>query len=403
MIKYHFTQNASDCCGCKACKQACAKKAITFLTNDEGFEYPHIDTEACVDCGLCEQVCPIAKSEDIKYASGVAYAAQNTNQYDIMQSSSGGAFVALAKVILEQEGVVYGAAYNNGPYVKHTRVDNIDDIEKVMGSKYVQSDINMTYQQAKSDLQNGKWVYFTGTPCQIAGLRLFLRKEYKNLLTSDLVCHGTPSPAIFANTVNHMGENLGKKFVCYSFRDKKIHGWSCSSSSSWEKDDKEYYLKYSKDMEAYFNAFISGDLMRMNCYSCPFASQQRVSDITLADYWGVRKLHPEFPEIHKGVSLIIVNTDKGDNFFSMIKKSMFVMPVDLNDAAGINHNLSHPTPFTSSRNDSYKLAFTAYELFVSKYYKKNYIKERCKVEVEYILRKYPLLFNLCSKISKLNK
>lgn len=187
------------------------KKAISFIVNEEGFKYPHIDIEACVDCGLCEQACAIAKSEDIKYAPGVAFAAQSTNQQDIMQSSSGGTFVAVAKIILEQGGVVYGAAYDNGPHVKHIRIDNTMDIVKLMGSKYVQSDINITYQHAKKDLQDGKWVYFTGTPCQIAGLRLFLRKEYDTLLTSDLVCHGTPSPTIFANTVNHMGEDLRKK------------------------------------------------------------------------------------------------------------------------------------------------------------------------------------------------
>ena len=396
MIKYYISKKLEDCCGCKACEQVCAKKAISFIVNDEGFEYPQIDTDACVNCGLCEQVCPIVKSDDIKYASGVAFAAQNINQQDIMKSSSGGAFVALAKVILEKGGLVYGAAFDTGPYVKHTRVDNIEDIEKLMGSKYVQSDINTTYQQAKRDLQDGKWVYFTGTPCQIAGLRLFVGKEYDNLLTSDLVCHGTPSPAIFANTVNHMAENLRKKFVGYSFRDKKIHGWSCSSSSSWEKDGKQCYIKYSKDMEAYFKAFISGDLMRMNCYSCPFATNERVSDITLADYWGARRLHPEFPEIHKGVSLVIVNTRKGEKFFNMIESRMFIMPINLDDAVRNNHNLSHPTPLTNARNESYKLAFTAYDSFVSRYNHSIYIKEKCKVEVEYIVRKYPLLFKICS-------
>lgn len=403
MIKFHTSQKLEDCCGCKACEQVCAKKAISFTTNDEGFEYPLVNREACVDCGLCEQVCPIVKSEDVKYASGVAYAAQNTNKHDIMQSSSGGAFVALAKAVLEQGGVVYGAAYDNGPYVKHTRVDNVESIEILMGSKYVQSDINTTYQQAKRDLQDGKWVYFTGTPCQIAGLRLYLRKDYDNLLTSDLVCHGTPSPAIFANIVKHMGESIGKTFVGYSFRDKRIHGWSCSSSSSWEKDGKRCYIKYSKDMEAYFKAFISGDLMRMNCYTCPFATKDRVSDITLADYWGVRRLHPEFPEIHKGVSLVIVNSEKGVKFFKMIEKGMFIMPIDLDVAASNNHNLLHPTPLTSARNDSYKLAFSAYDSFVARYYKRNYIKERCKVEVEYIIRKYPFLFKICSMISKQKK
>lgn len=149
MIKYHTSQRLEDCCGCKACEQVCAKKAISFIVNEEGFEYPHIDIEACVDCGLCEQVCAIAKSEDIKYAPGVAFAAQRTNQQDIMQSSSGGAFVALAKIILEQGGVVYGAAYDNRPHVKHIRIDNTMDIVKLMGSKFVQSDINITYQHAK--------------------------------------------------------------------------------------------------------------------------------------------------------------------------------------------------------------------------------------------------------------
>lgn len=403
MLKYINNHKSEDCCGCKACSQICAHKAITFKPDNEGFEYPELDETACINCGLCEAVCPMTNAESVKNEEGTAIAIQNNNLQDLKASSSGGGFIAIAKYVISKGGVVYGAAYYDKNKVRHQRVECNEDLIKLTGSKYVQSDIADTYIQAKNDLRNGRFVYFTGTPCQVAGLKLFLKKEYQNLLTSDLICHGTPSVKIFQNTVNHIKDKVGGELLDYSFRDKKIHGWSCSSSSSWQKGNKEYYLKYSKDMEAYFKAFISGELMRMNCYQCPFATRKRVGDITLADFWGVRKEHPEFRNIRNGVGLVLVNTQKGREVYDVLKEEFYSMSIPMDMASEHNHNLHAPTPLTEGRKDSYKLAFVHYDTFVDKYYKGSFLKERLKIEFEYFIRKHDSIFRLISKIAHIRK
>ena len=398
--------NAADCCGCRACEQVCVHRALQMESNEEGFLYPKLDAMKCVNCGLCESVCPMMKAEIVRQDEGRAYVAQNKNVGDLKTSSSGGGFIAIAKKVLSQNGVVYGAAYKNGPNVCHIRVEKSSDLEKLKGSKYVQSDIGDSYKQVKKDLREERIVYFVGTPCQVAGLKLFLRKEYDNLLTSDLICHGTPSPEIFKNMISHVEEKLNADFVDYSFRDKRVRGWSCSSSSSSYKmrsSGKIKYINYSKDMEAYFKEFISGHLMRMNCYKCPFANTHRCGDITLADFWGVRERMPDFPNVQMGVSLLLVNGEKGKRFFSQLKDHLYIRSVSINDAVATNANLRQPTPFYKERRDSYRLAFDNYPAFLEKYYQGNYWVNYLKVQVEYTIRKYPLLFALVSKTKKLLK
>ena len=403
MNKYFTSNDPAQCCGCRACEQVCGRKAISFSENGEGFLYPQIDSDKCVNCGLCEKVCPIANAEQNKLNEGATWAAQNQNLEDLKESSSGGGFIAIARYALSKGGVVYGAAYDEDHNVVHKRADSFEMLKPIMGSKYVQSDIADTYTQAKKDLQDGRFVYFTGTPCQIAGLKLFLRKDYANLLTSDVICHGTPSAKIFQNTISHIKKVEKGELMDYSFRDKRIHGWSCSSSSSWRKGNTKHYLKYSKDMEAYFKAFISGDLMRMSCYNCPFATTMRVGDITLADHWGIRKEHPDFKEIRHGVSLIIVNSEKGSEIWGELEKQFNVIPISIDEASRHNHNLHSATPLTPSREVSYNLAFNDYTGFVEKYYEGNYIKNRIKVEVEFFIRRHERLFRLISKLAHVNK
>ena len=405
MIKYISTIDAADCCGCRACEQVCAHHALQMESNEEGFLYPKLDATKCVNCGLCESVCPMMKAETVLQDEGQAYVAQNKNAGDLKTSSSGGGFIAIAKKVLSQNGVVYGAAYKNGPNVCHIRVEKSSDLEKLKGSKYVQSDIGDSYKQVKKDLREGRIVYFVGTPCQVAGLKLFLRKEYDNLLTSDLICHGTPSPEIFKNMISHIEEKMDADFVDYSFRDKRVRGWSCSSSSSYKmrSSGKMKYVNYSKDMEAYFKAFISGHLMRMNCYQCPFANTHRCGDITLADFWGVRENIPDFPFIRRGVSLLLVNTAKGAKVLDSLKNQFVLKVIPMDMAVETNANLSHPTPLSKDREMSYDLALNHYPAFLDKYYEGNYFINNLKVQVEYNIRRYPWLFLLISRIKKLIK
>lgn len=406
MIKYIQTQDPSDCCGCRSCEQVCTHQALHFEEDKEGFLYPVLDTTLCVNCGICSKVCPLMNPEKSQNKEeGNAYAAQYLKQNDLKTSSSGGGFIAIAKYVLNKGGVVYGAAYQNSPIVVHERVDKLYELEKLKGSKYVQSDTRNSYSLVKKDLKEGRLVYFTGTPCQVAGLKLFLRKEYENLITSDLICHGTPSPKIFQNTVKHIENQLNADFKDYSFRDKKIKGWNCSSTSSYKlrANGKDIYLNYSKDMEAYFNAFISGHLMRMNCYKCPFATSHRCGDITLADYWGVRKKMPNFPSINKGVSLLIANSEKGKLLMSELDNSFYIRSVLMEDAVATNANLRQPTPFVEERKKSYALAFNDYPAFIKKYYKGNYLINKLKVQIEYFIRKHEWLFVLISNTKKILK
>lgn len=263
MIRYDSSHDKHDCCGCRACEQACPKQAIVMETDSEGFLYPRIDAGKCVNCGLCNRVCPIETgSGSAAHPLGV-FAAQCHDDDILRNSSSGGMFSLIATYVLEKGGTVYGAAFDGEMYLRHIRITDKEMLCDLRGSKYVQSDIGNTYTQAREDLKNGLPVYFTGTPCQIQGLKLFLRKDYDKLLTTDLVCHGTPSYKIFANTMHHIEEKRQGKIFRYLFRDKKVGGWSCSSSSSAFrrfKDNKEVFLPRSNDMSAYYNAFISGSI-----------------------------------------------------------------------------------------------------------------------------------------------
>ena len=406
MLSYIEKNDPALCCGCRACEQVCTHGALSFEEDKEGFLYPVLTSSLCVDCGLCSQVCPMMNADKVRHDEGDAYVAQNLDAEDLKTSSSGGGFVAIAQYALDKGGVVYGAAYQGSPVVAHERVERAEDLESLKGSKYVQSDTRDVYRQVKRDLRDGRLVYFTGTPCQVAGLKLFLRKGYDNLITSDLICHGTPSPRIFKSTVKHMEENLDADFRDYSFRDKRVRGWSCSSSSSSYKHrarGNEIYVNYSKDMEAYFKAFISGHLMRMNCYQCPFACSQRCGDITLADFWGVREQMPDFPSIHKGVSLLIANGDKGKELLETLKYKFYIRPVSMDVAVSTNSNLKCPTPYPEERKASYDLALNHYPEFVKKYYVGNYFVNNLKVQAEYFIRKHGWLFSIISKTKKLMK
>lgn len=405
MIKYVSTLEPKDCCGCEACIQICGHHALKMEENEEGFLYPKIDMDACVECHLCEKVCPMENMEKTLNEKGKALAIQYKKTEDLALASSGGGFIAIASLIIGQGGVVYGAAFDKNMELNHVRVDKTSELKQLQGSKYVQSNIGQTFKNIKRELCEGKEVYFTGTPCQVAGLKLFLMKTYDNLLTSDLVCHGIPSQKIFRNTFEHMERKYDAKITDYSFRDKTIRGWACSSSSSYKRntDGKSFKVKYSKDMEAYFEAFIAGDLMRMNCYYCPFARNERVGDITLADFWGVRKIFPDFHDIYRGVSLILLNTGKGKRLFDNIRNTFYVRAVDLAVASASNRNLHVPTPLTDRRKTSYSQAFNDYKDFLDTYYKKNYFVSKMKIEIEAFVRRHHTLFYLISALKHLKK
>lgn len=358
------------CFECRACEQICSRKAISMLEDKDGFSSPSVDSGKCVDCGLCLKVCPAIHADEMKQQPNSVYAVQLKEKETLRKSSSGGVFSLIAEYVIAVGGIVFGAAWDESLQLHHIGVETIDALQKLRGSKYVHSDIGNTYIQVRDNLKLGRYVYYTGTPCQIAGLKLFLRKDYPNLITSDLVCHGTPSQKIFNLFVDKMEKEQNVKLIDYQFRDKKVFGWSCSSSSSSINNvtGKKKYHYYDQNMVGYFQAFIQGHITREDCYKCPFACPNRVSDITLADYWDISNHQPDFPNQREGVSLVIVNTAKGEKLLESLKDKVILRESSLNEAlATSNHNLKAPTPRPSERDNSYNEAFSDFDGFCNKY------------------------------------
>lgn len=304
---FYILDNPSKCTGCYACANACPKNAISMVRNAEGFEYPKIDKEKCVDCGLCRQVCPSnQKGEETKIIS--AKAVVNENNDIRKNSSSGGVFNALAEQTLNRGGVVFGAGYDESFNIVHKYTETIDGVNELMRSKYVQSRIGNAFVDAKTMLDQGKEVLFVGTPCQISGLKSFLKKDYDNLITVDFICHGVPSPAVWEKYLEKLEKKNNSSVKDVSFRSKE-NGWG-NYSFKVDFDNGETFIQ-SGSVNSYTHAFQQSLILRPSCYACTNKSA-RASDITLADFWGIKNVLPDwFSE--EGVSLVLTHTEKGEN------------------------------------------------------------------------------------------
>ena len=350
-----------DCCGCHACVSVCARHSITMQEDNEGFLYPVVDASTCTDCGLCEKVCPIINQDEPRKPLKV-YAAKNRDEEIRRQSSSGGIFTPLAEAVIREGGVVFGAKFDKDWNVIHAWTDTIEGIAYFRGSKYVQSTIGDTYREAREFLKQGRKVLFSGTPCQIAGLRKFLRKEYDNLLTVDVVCHGVPSPLVWRKYLEETRKNLragrevGKNTVSsslmdlpvitgISFRDK-THGWKkygfrlryaasevAENSVSISANDKDRTLLQPFPDNVFMKGFLKNLYLRPSCYACAARSGKSRSDISIADFWGVQNYYPEFDE-DKGIGLILVNTAKGRKAYEQTNADS----IESTYEQGLNHN-----------------------------------------------------------------
>ena len=322
-------KDKKDCCGCHACMSVCAHRAITMQVDGEGFLYPVVNMDSCSDCGLCEQVCPVnhqtSRSQPLK-----VYASKSRDEEVRHQSSSGGIFTLLAEAVIRDGGVVFGAKFDEEWNVVHASTETLDGLTAFRGSKYVQSAIGDAYMKVKEFLQQGRKVLFTGTPCQIAGLKKCLRKDYDNLLTVDVVCHGVPSPLVWQKYLSDTRKELCEKhgaeedvsssamITDISFRDK-THGWSkygfrlrYSSSAV-----KEGSLLQPFSENVFMNCFLSYLSLRPSCHSCPSKGGKSGSDISIADFWGIEKYNAKFTD-NKGASAVLVHTDKGKCLFGKI-------------------------------------------------------------------------------------
>ena len=321
----------SQCCGCTACVSICPKQCITMREDEEGFLYPVVDSSHCIDCNLCKKVCPELYPKEMREPLHV-YAAKHKNEQVRLASSSGGIFTLLAEKIIDEGGVVFGVRFNNNWDVVHDYTETMEGLAVFRGSKYVQSYMGDCYLKAKSFLEQGRKVMFTGTPCQIAGLKNFLRKDYDNLLTVDVVCHGVPSPKVWQVYLDEIARKGGKNSVLshpivekteinmIDFRSKSI-GWKKFSfaltlSKATADGEKNTVLLSSIFTEnPYMNAFLSNLSLRPSCYDCPAKAGKSGSDITIADFWGIEDVLPEFDD-DKGISLVLSYSEKGGRWLA---------------------------------------------------------------------------------------
>lgn len=322
----------SQCCGCSACVQRCPKQCITMEEDIEGFLYPQVDKSLCTDCHLCEKVCPILNQNEKREPLSV-YAAKNKNEKERLTSSSGGLFIVLAKDVIQKSGIVFGVVFDDDfRGVHHTYTQTIEGLKPMIRSKYMQSRIETAYVDCERFLKEGREVLFSGTSCQITGLHHFLQKQYDTLLTIDVICHGVPSPKVWRRYLTEEIENarsasFGKNTVPFSplksslvvtgvnFRDKNKFGWKkygftleISASKAGENSVSRSYNTFENP---FMRSFLSNLCLRPSCYTCIAKDGCSHSDITIADYWGIQEVMPEYDD-DKGTGLLIINTEKGE-------------------------------------------------------------------------------------------
>lgn len=298
----------SLCCGCSACLNICPQGCITMQSDSEGFQYPEVDTNICIECGLCEKVCPFLLPYDARKPENV-YAANNKDTKMRLQSSSGGVFSILAEKVIREGGVVFGARFDENWQVVLDYAETLEGIAKFRGSKYVQGRIEKAFYDAQHFLKSGRFVLFSGTPCQIAGLNHFLRKEYDNLVTVDFVCHGVPSPKVWSRYLKTIVLWGGTTIKNIKFRDKP-NGWKKFNLTFHFNGEEEHVISNCYSQDHYMKAFLSDMILRPSCYNCMAKSGRSNSDITIADFWGVNNILPQIDD-DKGTSLLFLQTEKG--------------------------------------------------------------------------------------------
>lgn len=325
------------CSGCGACTQICPVNAIGMLPDDKGFLYPGIINDTCTNCGICDSVCQLNTYTNTIDYSQMVFAAKLKDFNKRMQSQSGGMFAALAEYVFAHKGVVYGSILDDNYECVFTRATGVKGLSKLKGSKYVQAKLSDTFAQIRNDLCNGVFTLFAATPCQVDGLNNYLAKSNTDtslLVTCDLVCHGVPSPALWADYIQYISDSKDSKLESFIFRDKAC-GWrNTMSSYRFDADQETTYTRLYNDL--YFT-----DLgLRDSCYECQYSNTSRVADFTIGDFWGIEQLKPSMADSY-GTSLVIINTDKAFNIWNNINNNLEYVSCELNDC--LQHNLIEPT------------------------------------------------------------
>lgn len=337
--------NKKDCMGCHACSNICPQGCINMEGDSEGFWYPETNYKKCIKCELCIKICPIINKVKVKNEPR-AYSCMNKDQPIRVESSSGGIFTAVAEEVINNSGVVFGAEFNDSFKVVHSYVETKEELSRLRGSKYVQSKIGDTYKQTKKFLDQGRKVLFTGTPCQIGGLKSYLQKDYDNLFCIDIICHGVPSPKVWQKYISYRencAESSARK-IAFRCKDK---GWKLFSVLFLFKNDMQYLETFDKDL--FMKAFLKNVCLRPSCYACDFKTLHRQSDITLADFWGIQNVLPEMDD-DKGTSLIFVNSNRGQTMLEEIKDKILYKEVDINQSVKYNSGAIKAVEYNSKRD-----------------------------------------------------
>lgn len=374
-------KDKADCCACTACSSICPQKCIVMNYDNEEFKYPIIDTNKCIDCGLCERVCPIINnSEEVKKEQKAFLI--NIKDEDIRkQSTAGGAFTGIAEYVLDRNGVVYGASFDESFKVNHMSVDKKEDLYKFRGSKYVQSDLRDTFKEVKTFLEQGRTVCYSGLPCQIEGLKSFLKNDYPNLIMVDVACHAVPSPLVWRKYLNFIKCKLNAKQIKRAvFRDKSEYGYKYSMMTV-ETDNGIY--SEGIDTDPYLRAFFSDLSDRPSCYNCKFKKQYRVSDFTIWDCFIVENFHKSLDD-DKGTTRVLIHSEKGYEIFNEIKENYNFKEVE---PAELVNNVKEMF-YSVSENKLREKFFADVNIMKEEEFFNTYFPINTRVKVERFTRKF---------------
>lgn len=352
----------SLCTGCTACMHNCPKSAISFVEDEEGFKYPIINQEKCVDCGICKKTCPVLNTKENE-SINKSYVGYNKDSNERLNASSGSIFSLIANYILDNNGIVVGAAFDKNNHLKHIAVEKKKELEPLKKSKYLQSDLDNIFKYVKEKIKTMK-VLFVGTPCQVAGIKSFI-KHNDNLITIDLFCHGVPSPKLFAKYVRELEKDNNDKLINYDFRDNST-GWdSYSNRATFENKT----IITDRNKNEYMRLFLSDVALRKSCYNCNFKLGNKYSDITLGDFWGIKKKYPEMYN-KEGVSAIIINTENGIDIFDKIKINLEFKKCDIKNIISGNPSLTKSSIKPKDRDDFFnELDATSIYVLAKKYHR----------------------------------
>lgn len=372
-------QDINDCCNCNGCTQICPKDAIYKYTDESGFGYPKIDSEKCIDCGLCQKVCAYQHISETNTPLSV-YAAVSNDKLQLEKSASGGIFAAIATKYLNAGAIVYGSSImreDDKFVVKHIGISTLEELPLLQGSKYLLSEINGSFKEIRAYLNEGRKVLFSGTPCQCAGLKGFLRKEYPNLFLIDLICHGVPNQQFFNDFIDFQYGEL-KGISGFAFRDK-TKGWDLTGRIDYDNGNKHKFIPAG--ISSYYALFLDAQIYRKNCYSCKYACDNRPGDITIGDYWGIQKQHPELISSgqfnpHKGISCIIVNSRKGDELIKDIGDLLSLASSTYGKVASRNAQLLHPMKEGVYRSEIFSIYHREGYSGINRFYRKQYRLQR---------------------------